>query len=243
MDHATQFWVSLANEHAKLKSKLKVKRGVVGAVASDGTVSVQFEEDSAPSDEFYARIAGFDFTPGNDLYGFDLNPGFVAAGPLQSSVTGALPLSLSTLLTLNAGLVNGDSVNQEWWPYGQDFCNQSGDVASTGSTATFQQAVSRAWTLPAVGTYDVLAMGMLQMTRSPAGAANLRLNINGVAGGTHIVTVDTAIYTGHMQWHAATGIAGGTSVVVKAEYKGNSGTGVTTSATEPWLFPWYVRTA
>lgn len=144
-------------------------------------------------------------------------------------------------LSCNAGLINSDlagSASYRWDPNRQD----TADTASTTNTASWVQAMSKNYTLPPTGTFSVWMIGALTMTRSPAGQANLRGNINGNAGGTSIVNPDTAIKTTHLTWHRVDGIAGGTSVPVKLEYKGNTGTGVTTSAIEPWFLPWWVRT-
>lgn len=201
-----------------------------------GLVTIQRVESTLPDGESYGRLTGFATADQDYVLCLEMRGGgTVVLGPLQNTTPSGY--TLDAALSVSGGLINSDNGYYVLDPAGQDLCNQTGDVASTTGTATYAQAMSYAITLPAGGTFDVGMWFSLDVIRTPAGNANIRGNINGTVGGPRVISPDVAISTAHPHWHATTGIAGGSAVTFRIEYHGNSGTGVTTSAKNPMIWP------
>lgn len=121
--------------------------------------------------------------------------------------------------------------------------NVSADAADTASTtnlSTFVQAYARSVTLPA-GTWTVWASAWLGLKNSGGNSGQLRIQVDGNAGGTRTVALNSTTYQTAMTHATQTGVAGGRSITVLLEYHGL--TSGTTSAQNPALWISAQRTA
>ena len=190
------------------------------------------------------RAGGFDVAPGDLVLAMRLGR---SEGGAEYAVVDRIdpsPVtarSLRTALTVvgkffaNAGIINSDP---RWTPLRAD----AATTASTVNTSTYVDAYSADFTLPP-GTFNVQAAVSLAMKRSPAGQAHMRVLIDGAAGAVRTVNGDAAVWTTHNHSGAQGNIAGGRAITITIQYKGNTGTGVTTSAAEPLIDADYERIA
>lgn len=116
------------------------------------------------------------------------------------------------------------------------------DTSPITASATFQNAMTINWGLPS-GTWTIEADGFLDVIRASTLRVNLRLTINGtVDSSPSTCTVDTGVYASKGTNFLLTGVPGGTIPVV-LQYKGDSGSGITTTAEAPRIILKAIRTA
>ena len=114
--------------------------------------------------------------------------------------------------------------------------NVSADASDTPTTtaiSTFQQAYSQSVTLPA-GTWAVYANGWLALKNSAGNSGALRIQIDGVAGGTRTVPLNSTTFQTLMCHAANFSVSGGRTISVLMEFHGT--TSGTTSAQNPALW-------
>lgn len=115
------------------------------------------------------------------------------------------------------------------------------DTSSTTNSATYVNAMSMTWTLPA-GTWTIEADGYADMTRT-SGQANLRMSIAGtVDPAPSTVSVSTSTPGQKSTNFILAGVNGATITVILT-YKGQSGSGITTTAESPRILLRAIRTA
>lgn len=203
---------------------------------SGGKVGITRLGSATADSQLYARLTGFKLSVGDEVICLNfLGAAFVLGKTQRTTAAG---YALDALLTANAVLVNSDATLQ--WKR-----QSTSDVASTSATATWQTAMTFSLPLPA-GTFNITAVGFLKMTRSPAGGASLRVNVNGTAGPDSIPEPDTATFvneTAVMTKNNVVVAAGGGNVACLIEFKGDTGTGVITAAKAPFLLCFPLRTA
>ncbi len=209
---------------------------------SAGLITIQRVESTLPDGEAYGRLKGFATADQDYVLCLEMRGGgTVVLGPLQNTAPAGYtldaPLSVSGELVASAGLVNSDALFGVMPAVYAD----TASVASTGATATFQNVITATFTLPAGGTWHVAAYATVRMTRSPAGGANLQILVNTSVAGTSNPNPDVAIPTSHVCTAYIGPYSGGTAMTVTLQYKGSSGSGVTTTAAEPMLMPFLRR--
>lgn len=223
------FWLALDADLAEVARTLRPVRVTIGAI-SNGLATVQTGEMSGPTAESYARIlSGVQINPGDDAWALFLDPGYLILGKNQNSaqnqVTFELPISVPNGVSSFSGGLVGETI----------ISNVSADAADTASTtaiSTFQQASLRTVTLP-TGTWNFWVNAWLALKNSGGNNGQLRVQIDGNAGGTRTVALNSSTYQTAMCHATQGGVTGGRSVNVLLEYHGT--TSGTTSAQNPAL--------
>lgn len=114
--------------------------------------------------------------------------------------------------------------------------SDASDTPTTTASATYQQAATQNVILPP-GNWTIAVTGLLRAIRASSPTVNLRLVIDSVADASpSTVDVDTTIYTEISTNYKASGVRGGRAVTVTLQYKGGSGSGITTSSKAPRIF-------
>ena len=230
MDKAQTFWISVENLLENLADRLRPQRATVGALSSAGTLTIQFVDSATPTLEFYARQAGFDLAPGDEIICLSTDNGYVVLGKLQRAApTGyalSAPLTLSSLLIANSGIVNSDILKPE--PLYQD----TSDTAFTSTSGSYSNAATMTVTLPA-GIWTVTVDASLQaISTNTAIAVDVKTTIDGVLGTRRVQLLDSGIYTPIWCGQQITGVTGNRSIPVILQYKCDA-PGPTITARQP----------
>lgn len=199
-------------------------RATVTAQAA-GLVEIRRVDSTAADNRKYARVAGFALADGDVVLCANLDGEPVVIGKVQIAAPASHALDVPLVVpSINTPVTAVDT-------------STSATVGSTTNTATYQDAMTTAVTLP-IGSWTVRAIGGLLISHS-AGQANIRIDINGSVGTARTLgslTTEKMVVDEH-----SAGVTGGGSIDVKVTYKcQDAGTAV---ARNPWVVIIATRTS